>query len=86
MMQQAQAEIVDSISRRKGNFALTVAPAVPPGPEQPVQPFMLQAGSWRAISVGKKTGQQGYLITLGITRERLIELRDLCNALLGTVN
>lgn len=87
--EQALTEIIDSISRRKGNFSLTAAPPRVPGlpeHEQPNQPFMLQLGSWRAITVGKKTGQQGYLVMLGISRERLTELRDLCNKLLALGN
>lgn len=71
-------ELIDaSVKRRKSNFVIGPAPIG----ESP--PFMLAAGSFRALYLGGKQSPYGFLVTMGITRERLVELRDACNALLG---
>ena len=64
--------ILDSISRRKANFGVCVAP------QGTGQPFWLQAGSFQAVRVNG-----GFVVCMGLTRERLTELRDDCNALLA---
>jgi hypothetical protein len=45
------------------------------------KPFVLAAGSCRAIARARPGGQD-FTVTLALTRERLQELRDACDDLL----
>jgi hypothetical protein len=69
-MAEGMMRIAESISRRKGNFVLAELPG---GGD-----FALAAGSYQAV---KTNG--GFIVTIKLTRERLVELRDVANELLG---
>lgn len=72
-MQEATKDIIASIARQKGSFAVTKSPTNAPT----AKPFTLTAGSWRAVLVAG-----GYMVSLGLSREQLAMLRDECDALL----
>lgn len=71
--QQGLLRIADSIGRRKGNFALAHNPTF-----ESKDPFILAAGCHQVI---KSNG--GFIVTIGLDKEKLTRLRDTCNALLG---
>lgn len=71
-MQDAINEIRSSISRGKGTFTLTHAPA------GQAKPFNLSAGSIRAIQV-----PGGFVVSLGLSRDQVAWLRDRCDELLA---
>jgi hypothetical protein len=69
---EAINQIRDSIGRGKGTFTLTHAPA------GQAKPFNLSAGSIRAIQVSG-----GFIVSLGLSRDQVATLRDICDALLA---
>jgi len=72
-MQELLKDISDSIKSGKGDCGVSAALAE--------GKFNLAAGSVSAIGVGG-----GYIVSLGLSRERLRELRDEISALLGEGN
>jgi hypothetical protein len=71
-MQDALNEIRSSISRGKGTVAVTQSP---PGQGKP---FNLSVGSIRAIQV-----PNGFIISLGLSRDQVVALRAMCDELLA---
>lgn len=72
-MQDALNEICASIRRGKGTFAVT------PSPLEQVKPFSLTVGSIRAVQV-----PDGFIITLGLSRDQVEKLREMCDELLDS--
>jgi hypothetical protein len=66
--------IGESIMRGKGNFALSRAPAS----EGPRNEFVLSAGSHQAVQV-----KNGFMVSIGLDREKVARLRDWCDDLLS---
>jgi hypothetical protein len=80
-LQDQFQRIIEAIGRKKGRFALGKVP-----PEQQKQfrtnsPFALAVGDWAAIAI--KGG--GFVCMVGMTREHVEELRDLCNEALDSL-
>ncbi len=75
-MQEAAASIVDSFKRGYAAFYVTRGP---PGDLRNVA--MLQAGSINAVRV-QKDAAKGTVLAMGLTRERLLNLRDTCDEIL----
>lgn len=71
--------IIEAIGRKKGRFAF--GPIAPDMQAQfrTTSPFMLSVGAWSFVAV--KGG--GAICSVGMTREHVGELRDLCNEALG---
>jgi hypothetical protein len=67
--------IVDSISRKKGNYVVAHTPTDDPSLVE--NPFTMAIGSYRVVKAGG-----GFIISIGLNREKLIKLRDWCNELL----
>lgn len=70
-LQEGLTAIADAISRKKGTFIL--APS-PPGESSP---FMLAVGSWRVVRT-----KGGFIVTLGLKREQVLRLREMCDEIL----
>jgi len=77
-LQSALEHITQAIGRGKGRFALAIAPAG--AWPYSKAPFVLAAGSIRSVSV-----RGGFIITIGMTREHLLELRELCDEALASL-
>lgn len=71
-MQDALNEIRSSISRGKGTFVMASSP---PGQGKP---FNLSVGSIRAVQV-----PGGFVISLGLSRDQVARLREMCDELLA---
>lgn len=69
---EALVEVTDAVRRKKGTFAL--AETGQPGHA----PFSLVAGSTRAVKV-----ENGFFITLGLRRDQVEALRDMCDEMLA---
>jgi hypothetical protein len=65
-------EIRSSISRGKGTFGLAQTPA------GQGKPFSLAVGSIRAVQVDR-----GFMIVLGLSRDQVVTLREMCDELLS---
>ena len=79
-LQEGIQRIVEAVSRKKGRFAL--GPVTPELQKQcgTQAPFALAVGDYSAVQL--KGG--GFLCMVGMTREHIEELRDLCNEALGS--
>lgn len=75
-LRQGLRDIIDSISRNKGNFVVAHTP--PNDITFAKNPFTMAVGSHMAVRAGG-----GFIISVGLSREKLIKLRDWCNELLG---
>ena len=71
-MQDGLLQIRAAIGRGKGTFVLTRSP---PGQGKP---FSLAAGSIRAVQV-----EGGFIVVLGLTRDQVAMLREMCDELLA---
>jgi hypothetical protein len=71
-MEELLASVAESMSRKSGTFGLTQAPL---GEKAP---FVMVAGHHQAVEV-----PGGFLVCLGITREQVLNLRDVCDFLLS---
>jgi hypothetical protein len=69
-------DIIDSISRKKGNFVVAHTPTDDVAFAK--NPFTIAVGSYVAVRAGG-----GFIISVGLSREKLTKLRDWCNELLG---
>jgi hypothetical protein len=79
-LQEGIERIAEAVSRKKGRFALGAVL-----PEQQMKfgtraPFALAVGDYSAVQF--KAG--GFMCMVGMTREHIEELRDLCNEALGS--
>jgi len=70
-VEEVCGDIAGSILRKKNNFGFVASPG-------PHGPFALLAGSARC-----ERYEGGYIVQMGISRERLIQTRDEINALLA---
>lgn len=77
--EQAVVEIANSIKRQKANVQVTRSPS------DGSQPFMLQAGSFRMIVIGNKKSPDGFIVSMGMSADRLRQLRDQCDELLRSI-
>lgn len=77
-MTKAMQDICGSISRNNASFAVTQSP-----PNNPLstKPFALLAGAHKMIEV-----PNGFIVSMGLSRTQLEQLRDTCNELLGPSN
>lgn len=83
-MREGLLRISGSVSRKKANFFLARTDVEKMSEVQPEADLQRNAYS---LGVGSHVGVKipgGYVITMGLSREKLVELRDLCNDLLGT--
>jgi hypothetical protein len=65
-------EIRSSISRGKGTFGLA------PTPLGQGKPYSLAVGSIRTVQVDR-----GFIITLGLSRDQVVKLREMCDEVLS---
>lgn len=70
-LQDAFNEIRSSITRGKGTFAVTHAPA------GQGKPFSLAVGSIRTVQI-----DGGFIISLSLSRDQVAKLRAMCDELL----
>jgi hypothetical protein len=82
-MTEGLQRIAGSVARKKANFFvartdLETMTRVQPGNDPLRNVFSLGVSSHSIVKISG-----GYVITMGLSRERLIELRDLCTDLLN---
>lgn len=71
-LQDALLKIASSISRGKGTFAVTRSPS------GQAKPYSLAVGSIRTVQV-----DGGFIITLGLSRDQVVTLREMCDEVLA---
>jgi hypothetical protein len=82
-MKEGLLRVAEAISREKGNFYLARTDLkelarVQPENEPSRNLFSLGVGSYSVVKI-----RGGYIASVGLSRERLVSLRDLCDELLG---
>jgi len=82
-MTEGLKRIASSVARKKANFFvartdLDLMARTQPGSDPSRNVFSLGVSSHSIVKI-----PEGYVITMGLSRERLVELRDLCTDLLN---